>query len=120
MDLNDNLLKGDKLDLTDFDMDKIVNEVILLGVSYAGELSRRTMIHREKVLMIMHQLVIMGRLDVLVMPPYDVPWQIQRRLSYFHAMGLTHNWQFIQRQWVVIPNQAIPQEFIVEEVVENA
>lgn len=82
------------------DLDKAHNEIRRLGCTYPQELCHNLAIPIEKAKILLHQLLLMGRVRRIIPHPFIVNPEIARRLNYFWSVGIHGYEMFARIVWV--------------------
>ena len=104
---NEGVPNDSSMDEIEKEMELIVEEVNKWGITYPGEISRNTMISKERVIGLIYKLLKAHRIYNLMLHPRFIPKEMRPRFLAFIQQGIHGYEMFVKVMWL-IPNAQIP------------
>lgn len=92
------------------EIESIIEQVKLLKCTYPSEISRVTLIPKERCISLIYKLFKENKIYRLRLHPEFVPVEMQRRLAQFWSYGIRGFEMFSKMTWI-IPNPQIPLKY---------
>lgn len=100
-------IKSQKAEILEIEIESVIEQVNKLGCTYPAEVSRATLIPKERCISIIYKLLKEGKIYRLKLSPIYVPVEMLPRLANFWSMGI-HGYEMFGVMTWIIPKRQIP------------